>query len=363
MNQLFLLSICLATILSCPDTPGCLQCEGAEGRKNCVRCFLGYPGADGKCVMVVGPQEVEKCATYRLATGSEQPECLECRPGFGFKIVDNVRTCVECAVSGCAICREFDQCVACQNSRLIRWENEAWVCSEEKVELPGCAVAGLPLNSNGQPTCHQCVEGQALQSDPHVTQEPSSTCQVTAISYCERLAVDVTDRCEVCRVGYYRLNNQGLCLRFSYLGSSSQLALTREYASIEGEPEKTKKRNAESPQPNPEISGGEVGNDVKGKEKKEEMELQTGPDTLQAQSQEPKIADSNSSEPEEEVIPVDQQDPQNPRERRGIPAHLRSVLILGGFMLLATAVSVGWLISKQEPDDDPFPKELSVDEP
>jgi hypothetical protein len=236
-------------------------------------------------------------------------------------------------------------------------------CSESEEALPYCKISLIVAESEGHSTCFQCIEGYALQMTNHEHEIQTFECTKTTVANCAVLRSGEVNRCSTCNLGHFTLTKQGLCEPAkAKMGQSGpivrQLMKVRpkeekaDFAkesmagleSLQGKREEGANQNDEERDSNSENPS--KGQKLDGIPRIDEEEY----NVLSAPSQ----LDS--------PIPKDQQDPQHPDERKGMPSHIKYIIILGAFLLVVTGLTGLWILHSKEDEESTMSQEMVLTE-
>ena len=132
-----ILTVLIATSLTCPNEKNCQACIISEEKPICAFCYQSVL-IDKKCKLVSKKQSIENCFLYGQKAGDDEQEltCESC--GYGFNL--QAGKCDECKIKDCAICEDVKECTACFNGKKLTKKGEEVSCSEENSEIANCEI-------------------------------------------------------------------------------------------------------------------------------------------------------------------------------------------------------------------------------
>lgn len=199
MFKIMILTMLVASALTCPNEPYCQSCFVGDEEPTCEFCYQSI--LIGKhCKLVTKKQSVANCLLYgqKPGDGEQELECESCV--FGFNI--QAGKCDECKIKGCAICENVNSCTACDNGKKLTKNGEVLSCSEENSEIDNCEIT----NYSSEAKCEKCKKDFALDE----TLANKNACKETKIHDCWVLDSKKENECKVCNFGFY-IVSQGKC--------------------------------------------------------------------------------------------------------------------------------------------------------
>jgi hypothetical protein len=193
INLISIIAILCASVKSCPDEVGCLECSvpDKDNKRLCSYCENSFlDSALGLCTVKVSTP-IEFCKKYNDA---DHTKCTFCEVGYYF---DDKNVCSPCPFENCATCNK-DFCIACKNKMTV--DQTKKICLDVKCTIDNCNICNLgPSNTE---ICQVCDSAFSLHRD-------SVKC-ISGIPNCAEIAKADDKTCTKCQFGFF-ITNEGAC--------------------------------------------------------------------------------------------------------------------------------------------------------
>ena len=199
MFKKMILTMLVASALTCPDEPYCQSCIVKNDENICEFCYQSIL-VDKKCKSVPKKQSIANCSVYgqKPGDGEQELECESCEYGFGIK----EKKCDKCEIKGCAVCTDVKLCTACDNGKKPVEIEKVVSCSEEKSDTTNCEITIF----KPEVKCDQCKKGFVL----FLNKENQIDCKESKVPDCREIDSKDENKCKYCSFGFY-IASDGKC--------------------------------------------------------------------------------------------------------------------------------------------------------